>query len=109
MFSVSAHRQILMLYDRLMIVFFFMIRLPPRSPRTDTLFPYTTLFRSRGKSGAVVASRASFGAAIVPAALPPPLFKASGDIRSNALLHIGSLRAGARGCRSLPPTHSSKK
>src|SRR3546814_2374292 len=25
-----------------------MIRLPPRSTRTDTLFPYTTLFRSRG-------------------------------------------------------------
>src|SRR3546814_2633065 len=23
-----------------------MIRLPPRSPRTDTLFPFTTLFRS---------------------------------------------------------------
>src|SRR3546814_20812498 len=23
-----------------------MIRLPPRSPRTDTLFPYPTLFRS---------------------------------------------------------------
>src|SRR3546814_10521542 len=27
--------------------FFLMIRLPPRSTRTDTLFPYTTLFRSR--------------------------------------------------------------
>src|SRR3546814_21189999 len=26
-----------------------MIRQPPRSTRTDTLFPYTTLFRSRGK------------------------------------------------------------
>src|SRR3546814_18236250 len=26
--------------------FFFMIRRPPRSTRTDTLFPYTTLFRS---------------------------------------------------------------
>src|SRR3546814_19083596 len=26
--------------------FFLMIRLPPRSTRTDTLFPYTTLFRS---------------------------------------------------------------
>src|SRR3546814_8774903 len=26
-----------------------MIRLPPRSTRTDTLFPYTTLFRSRGE------------------------------------------------------------
>src|SRR3546814_8140381 len=28
------------------IFFFFMIRRPPRSTRTDTLFPYTTLFRS---------------------------------------------------------------
>src|SRR3546814_15993373 len=27
-------------------VFFFMLRRPPRSTRTDTLFPYTTLFRS---------------------------------------------------------------
>src|SRR3546814_20575647 len=26
--------------------FFLMIRQPPRSKRTDTLFPYTTLFRS---------------------------------------------------------------
>src|SRR3546814_3724404 len=26
-----------------------MIRRPPRSTRTDTLFPYTTLFRSSGK------------------------------------------------------------
>src|SRR3546814_17695814 len=32
--------------------FFLIIRLPPRSTRTDTLFPYTTLFRS-----AVVARR----------------------------------------------------
>src|SRR3546814_12578261 len=28
------------------ILFFLMIRRPPRSTRTDTLFPYTTLFRS---------------------------------------------------------------
>src|SRR3546814_2896550 len=28
-------------------LFFLMIRRPPRSTRTDTLFPYTTLFRSR--------------------------------------------------------------
>src|SRR3546814_1560983 len=27
--------------------FFLMIRRPPRSTRTDTLFPYTTLFRAR--------------------------------------------------------------
>src|SRR3546814_17696726 len=32
----------------LVLVFFFlMIRRPPRSTRTDTLFPYTTLFRSQ--------------------------------------------------------------
>src|SRR3546814_8061051 len=28
------------------VIFFLMIRRPPRSTRTDTLFPYTTLFRS---------------------------------------------------------------
>src|SRR3546814_19687463 len=33
-----------------MCFFFLMIRRPPRSTRTDTLFPYTTLFRSpRGR------------------------------------------------------------
>src|SRR3546814_15473325 len=31
---------------RFFIFFFLMIRRPPRSTRTDTLFPYTTLFRS---------------------------------------------------------------
>src|SRR3546814_2628801 len=31
----------------LWVFFFLMIRRPPRSTRTDTLFPYTTLFRSR--------------------------------------------------------------
>src|SRR3546814_2218301 len=31
--------------------FFLMIRRPPRSTRTDTLFPYTTLFRSVFRGG----------------------------------------------------------
>src|SRR3546814_5212211 len=31
--------------------FFLMIRRPPRSTRTDTLFPYTTLFRSDSRAG----------------------------------------------------------
>src|SRR3546814_13004393 len=30
-------------------IFFLMIQRPPRSTRTDTLFPYTTLFRSNDK------------------------------------------------------------
>src|SRR3546814_11258032 len=33
-----------------MYFFFLMIRRPPRSTRTDTLFPYTTLFRSLSES-----------------------------------------------------------
>src|SRR3546814_13712793 len=34
----------------IVFVFFLMIRRPPRSTRTDTLFPYTTLFRSSARS-----------------------------------------------------------
>src|SRR3546814_8404512 len=33
-------------FTLLFALFFLMIRRPPRSTRTDTLFPYTTLFRS---------------------------------------------------------------
>src|SRR3546814_19700805 len=32
---------------KIVVFFFLMIRRPPRSTRTDTLFPYTTLFRSQ--------------------------------------------------------------
>src|SRR3546814_10882597 len=44
-----------------MFFFFLMIRPPPRSTRTDTLFPYTTLFRSavRGLDGTGPASGAN--------------------------------------------------
>src|SRR3546814_1039756 len=42
----------------IMFVFFFlMIRRPPRSTRTDTLFPYTTLFRSRRDPASAPARR----------------------------------------------------
>src|SRR3546814_12938554 len=52
-FSVSVPRclvfilTVVLFYTvRFMRFFFLMIRRPPRSTRTDTLFPYTTLFRS---------------------------------------------------------------
>src|SRR3546814_16965029 len=44
------------------VFFFLMIRLPPRSTRTDTLFPYTTLFRSIEN---LFDTRVGFGRAIV--------------------------------------------
>src|SRR3546814_2479887 len=37
-----------MCIDLVFCCFFLSIRRPPRSTRTDTLFPYTTLFRSAG-------------------------------------------------------------
>src|SRR3546814_8387879 len=38
-----------------------MIRRPPRSTRTDTLFPYTTLFRSRMATSVSTAGGAGMG------------------------------------------------
>src|SRR3546814_11798714 len=49
-----------------------MIRRPPRSTRTDTLFPYTTLFRSGGCSPHQPMSRAS-GTRCVSFAFQPEL------------------------------------
>src|SRR3546814_1227379 len=49
--------------------FFLMIRRPPRSTRTDTLFPYTTLFRSpRRRAGTI--SRATRCARVGNPAVP---------------------------------------
>src|SRR3546814_10716122 len=53
-----------------------MIRRPPRSTRTDTLFPYTTLFRSRQRReirdqrGGVILEVRPFGMARHLGALP---------------------------------------
>src|SRR3546814_13923409 len=47
------------------LLFFLRIRRPPRSTRTDTLFPYTTLFRSfrsaQGRTGPQLGSDPSCG------------------------------------------------
>src|SRR3546814_13856836 len=46
-----------------------MIRRPPRSTRTDTLFPYTTLFRSLSARDAVAAGLLAGPLAMLPALL----------------------------------------
>src|SRR3546814_15994074 len=51
------------------IFFFLMIRRPPRSTRTDTLFPYTTLFRSRPRRDAGGAAAPEAGGRGRPARL----------------------------------------
>src|SRR3546814_13680181 len=54
-----------------------MIRRPPRSTRTDTLFPYTTLFRSQRFRGARAAAAADIRHDHVVALVPfPPAARA---------------------------------
>src|SRR3546814_10633946 len=43
-----------------------MIRRPPRSTRTDTLFPYTTLFRSKRASSAAKSAQKRSASSPVP-------------------------------------------
>src|SRR3546814_19529002 len=46
MMSLYVYLLLIVVSNRIM--FFLMLLRPPRSTRTDTLFPYTTLFRSGG-------------------------------------------------------------
>src|SRR3546814_2813769 len=64
---------------------FLMIRRPPRSTRTDTLFPYTTLFRSPAVGlGVGVCAEAPVGpVALLP--LPAVILGAGGDDRNGLL------------------------
>src|SRR3546814_9032944 len=50
------------------MIIFLMIRRPPRSTRTDTLFPYTTLFRSRQKTS--YNGTAAYAIMPMPATIP---------------------------------------
>src|SRR3546814_6294692 len=72
-----------------MVVVFLMIRPPPRSTRTDTRFPYTTLFRSleadntvgmqiAGQSSLSLAVLKALGAQTAPAATPTAATPAAG-------------------------------
>src|SRR3546814_13393375 len=62
---------------------YLMIRRPPRSTRTDTLFPYTTLFRSLW--GATAGMQLDY-------ALPPASFEQSGQkVRSPSQIESSGL------------------
>src|SRR3546814_10286340 len=69
-----------------------MIRRPPRSTRTDTLFPYTTLFRSFGLWPArfLYPSRAHLGIACHGVHFPYPVraMKSLAPIRSSTRLAL---------------------
>src|SRR3546814_11980786 len=56
---------------------FLMRRRPPRSTRTDTLFPYTTLFRSHAGNGALMAEYARERRLFLPIQAVPDRVKAA--------------------------------
>src|SRR3546814_15689603 len=74
-------------------VFFLMIRRPPRSTRTDTLFPYTTLFRSLG--GVPGSAQEHGGVAVMAACVHAPgVLRAVG--RVPLLVHRQRVHVGAQ-------------
>src|SRR3546814_14393703 len=88
---------------RICIFFFLKIRRPPRSTRTDTLFPYTTLFRSAAAVLAAVqhgqlaaeALQHHLGAVLLDPALVGPLAGLQGafhiDLGALAQVLLGDL------------------
>src|SRR3546814_2696165 len=54
------------MYVLLLFFFFLMLRRTPRSTRTDTLFPYTTLFRSHGFAACGASDKQALKGAVVP-------------------------------------------
>src|SRR3546814_12969348 len=56
-----------------------MIRRPPRSTRTDTLFPYTTLFRSRPRTSWSATPRRLRASSDLPTGTREPLAAGAGE------------------------------
>src|SRR3546814_4362721 len=77
--------------------FFLIIRRPPRSTRTDTLFPYTTLFRSN-----------CFRPRVTKDLLRPVSFITSQTV-PNATRSINDIRAGAVKFSYQPAVRSSRR
>src|SRR3546814_1448379 len=78
-----------------------MIRRPPRSTRTDTLFPYTTLFRSADAEQAVVHGERAGGLAAFGAAPAEARYQSAGARRELGDRGRWSWRAaGAQACRA---------
>src|SRR3546814_1941263 len=68
------------------LCFFLMIRRPPRSTSTDTLFPYTTLFRSVTRTRSSAEWVEAFNAAGVPAG---PIYSLDRTFADPQVRHLG--------------------
>src|SRR3546814_12947950 len=94
----------------LLVVFFFlMIRRPPRSTRTDTLFPYTTLFRSADRNDRQT-NRPIGGCLLRPFHVPPARIATKKDISLRRFDHkTGPERPIAVSPPTAPPVVRSEE
>src|SRR3546814_1028285 len=79
-----------------------MIRRPPRSTRTDTLFPYTTLFRSSESHMGLAGILVAFGDLFLRKLMSP--FSVARGAKCTDRYRIGQ-RPGPLGCCSCRPPH----
>src|SRR3546814_14003231 len=91
-----------------MIIVFLMIQRPPRSTRTDTLFPYTTLFRSTVKRP-VVGSNPTRGAISLPYGLDIAAFFAASPFPFPHYFPHCLERGGPLGMGKIGDRHSGSK
>src|SRR3546814_19513014 len=108
------------MFSMYFLFFFLMIRRPPRSTRTDTRVPYTTLFRSlRSGAGTAAARRAAArrpraGAFLRPHAAQPAAAVGGGARRPHGALRGSECHrrlqrpAGVPGVTGLAATHGGE-
>src|SRR3546814_6690742 len=82
----------------MILLFFLVIRRPPRSTRTDTLFPYTTLFRSARRPLGLVAGVVG----------RRPVARCAGRVRGE-YLDLGARRGECVSRRPLSPRHRARR
>src|SRR3546814_6390326 len=82
-----------------------MIRRPPRSTRTDTLFPYTTLFRSIVNP----AEHQSYGQGLFHRDLPHQHFVSSRPLAINALFCIDAFLEANGATLVVPASHKEER
>src|SRR3546814_7206602 len=85
-----------------------MIRRPPRSTRTDTLFPYTTLFRSICSRCARTASASRSTNLSRPFAQPEITTEKSAHASSNIIRKAVNIRRQTSPSKSSPPNRDLK-
>src|SRR3546814_7299838 len=88
-----------------------MIRRPPRSTRTDTLFPYTTLFRSSGRRRRLPPARYQAPAPARP--IPAPLRSEEHTSELQSLMRISyavfCLKKKNKNTNKTPKKHEANK